>query len=308
MADFNLTKSVSVTSFTSDMLDDEEEVVVDNHHHEVAPYDIMGEHPEVGVIIVAKEGAKLPYKSNYYKNKDNTRAVKFEVSNSLEVTIAGEREIKKKVQVRNVFVQQEENAPDLIRPTASSSFSQEFSPSDLSETSSSRVSGDAGGSERQVHGGKKFRSLGEFLSNVDKNFEAIVIGGLEGGMRKSVGEKMKNKQELLPKENIGIVHALNQVVFDEYGAERPDPKVCQKLGEILKDKFPQTFRIEKAVQTSFGALKMKKSKGEGGNSELAKRIGDNFYNKHTKKLVRMSTSAKRSRKVMELYQIGTIMA
>ena len=293
MADLNLTKSVSVTSFTSDMLDDEEEVVVDNHHHAVAPYDIMGHHPEVGVIIVAKEGAKLPYKSNYYKNKDNTLAVKFEVSNSLEVTVAGEREIKKKVQVRNVSVHQEADVPDPIIPTASSSFSQELSPSDidLSETSAPRVSGDSGGSERQVQGGKKFRSLGEFLSNVDKNFEAIVIGGLEAGMRKSVGEKMKNKQELLAKENMGIVHALNQVVFDEYGAERPDPKVCQKLGEILKDKFPQTFRIDRAVQTSFGALKMKKSKGEGGNSELSKRIGDNFYNKHTKKLVKMSTAA-----------------
>ena len=60
---------------------------------------------------------------------------------------------------------------------------------------------------------------------------------------------------------MAIVHSMNQAVFDSYGAARPDPKLCQQLGEILKKKFPGTFGIEEAVKTDFGTLRLPKSKG-----------------------------------------------
>ena len=106
-----------------------------------------------------------------------------------------------------------------------------------------------------------------------------LMDGMESGLRKSIKKKLRNYEELIAKENMALVHALNQVVFEEYGPRRPDTRLCQSLSEILKDKFPQTFRVEKAVKSSLGTLKIKKSKGEGGSSALSKRIGDNFYSR-----------------------------
>ena len=71
--------------------------------------------------------------------------------------------------------------------------------------------------EKFIELGRKFRSLGEFLQNVDDNFEKVVIDGMEAGLRKSIKKKLKNNEELIAKENMALVHALNQVLFDEYG-------------------------------------------------------------------------------------------
>ena len=81
---------------------------------------------------------------------------------------------------------------------------------------------------------KQFRSLAEFLTNVDKDFDVLVIGGLESGLRNSVMAKLQSiNAALTPRENISIIHALNQVYYNEYGNKRPDPKTCQKMSEIL---------------------------------------------------------------------------
>ena len=65
MADGGLTKTdsvTSVTSFTSDMLEDEEVAVElgDPVEYDSAPYDIAYHHPGTGQIIVAKEGGGPP--------------------------------------------------------------------------------------------------------------------------------------------------------------------------------------------------------------------------------------------------------
>ena len=74
-------------------------------------------------------------------------------------------------------------------------------------------------------------------------------------------EKLKNKKELNMKENMGVVYAVNQVVFDEYVPKRPSMQICQSLSEILKDKYPETFRVERVVQSSeFGPLRLKKGR------------------------------------------------
>ena len=336
MADGGLTKTdsvTSVTSFTSDMLEDEEVAVElgDQVEYDSAPYDIAYHHPGTGQIIIAKEGVLLPHMSNYYKIKDGTLAVKFEVSKLLEVSVAAEREIKKKtVSTKIINIPTTPISFDASFPSAvagaSESISSDTGAADMLQRRAKNfrepTAEEAGEEETEIGGGRKFKSSGEFLASIDNKFEKVVVGGMEAGIRKSVKEKLKNKIKLAPKENISIIHALNQVVFDEYGSMRPDPKLCQMLSEILKEKFPQTFRVGEVVQSSFGPLKLKKSKGEGGYSDLAKRIGDNFYNQHTKKAIKRpvlgvdgsqegssaSPGGKKPKKAMESLQRITTLA
>ena len=293
-----LAKSLSAASFSSDMLDAED--LVDDIEVDEAPYDIMGEVPGSGNVLIGKKGSALPMTTKYYKNKEGTKAFKFEISRLLKVTIAAEREIGKKAQVKDVIATESGRSINELNGSgvdASSGSNINRENIDVSRSQSTSSSGsnplnalfDTFEEEEQVQEkqaimvGKRFRSLGEFLADVDENFVDIVIGGLEFGLRKAVEEKLQARKDLSPKENMAIIHSLNQVVFEEFGSERPDPKMCQKLSDILKDKFPQTYRVKMTVQTSFGSLEMKKSKGEGGHSDLSKRIGDNFYNKFTKK-------------------------
>ena len=76
---------------------------------------------------------------------------------------------------------------------------------------------------------------------------------------------MKRSEVLLAKENNAIINSLNLVIFNQ-------------LADILKNKFPATYRVQSAVQTCFGALALPRSRGEGGGSDLFKRIGICFYN------------------------------
>ena len=51
------------------------------------------------------------------------------------------------------------------------------------------------------------------------------------------------------------------------------------MAGILKTHIPDTFAVEERMESvQFGSLPLKKSKGEGGLSNLATRIGNNFYN------------------------------
>ena len=150
--------------------------------------------------------------------------MKFEVSKLLEVSVAAEREIKKKTVSTKI----------INIPTTPISFdaSFPFAVAGASESSSSATGAadmlqrraenfrepsaeEAGEEETEIGGGRKFRSSGEFLASIDNKFEKVVVGGMEAGIRKLVKEKLKNKIKLAPKENISIIHALNQVVFDE---------------------------------------------------------------------------------------------
>ena len=316
-----ITKSSSVTSFTSDMLDNDDLFDVQNLEFESAPYDITTDIPGIGDVVIAKIGSGLPVTSNYYKNKEGSKAWKFLVSKALDVSILSEREIKKPKRVVAKLNPNSEELIDLgsnVSLLSSSIFepvlaakSHSASVSDqqvvfqnllsldlaaqpphvvpdhpLSDSLNSSLDHSALRAGEVRSAGKEFRSMGEFLTHVDSDFVSAVIGGLEAGLRRTCEVKLVNKNELLPKENIGIIHALNQTVYNEFGPDRPDPKFCHKLAEILKSKYPQTFRVKKTVQTSFGSLEMKRNKGEGGHRDLVHRIGDNFYNKFTKKTVK----------------------
>ena len=293
--------------------DDQEDTTVE---YKKAPWDIIFNSKDIGDVVVAKEGSDLPLITNYYKSKDGQKAFKFEVSDVLEVRVACERDLRRKGEeipgVKGASSKTKETASKPVPENTTYEVDNSVKEDDGRSRAgfckvsneentlikqvekASKTLGAAGNlvieqltvdddEEKPNEEGRKFRSLGEFLQNVDDNFEKVVIDGMEAGLRKSIKNKLKNNEELIAKENMALVHALNQVLFDEYGPKRPDTRLCQSLGEILKEKFPQTFRVEQAVKTSLGTLKIKKSKGEGGSSALSKRIGDNFYSKFTSK-------------------------
>ena len=117
--------------------------------------------------------------------------------------------------------------------------------------------------EDRVNAGKRFKSQAEFLTELDKEFEKKVIDGLEAGLRLKVKEKLATNIQLIPKENNAIVNSVLQNIFDQYGPVKPDIKFCERLAELLKIKFPATYREKYVVNSPLGKFAIQKSKGEG---------------------------------------------
>ena len=60
----------------------------------------------------------------------------------------------------------------------------------------------------------------------------------------------------------------------------------------MKQKFPATYRVKSVVQSpQLGDLAMRKSKGEGGYRGLAKRIGENYYNRIVRPTIKRPAEA-----------------
>jgi hypothetical protein len=53
----------------------------------------------------------------------------------------------------------------------------------------------------------------------------------------------------------------------------------RRLAQLLKSKVPDTYSVVESVRTEYGDMPVHKEKGEGGTSNLEKRIAVNFYNK-----------------------------
>ena len=122
--------------------------------------------------------------------------------------------------------------------------------------------------------------------------------GLDVSLRDKTEQNIQNNIQLTPKQNNGVVHALNYHVLKQFGRSRPRPDLCRfyiklfitrsfkkflyrSLAELLKRKIPGTYKVLATVETAdYGLLPVKRRRGEGGNStDLATRIGDNFFNK-----------------------------
>ena len=55
--------------------------------------------------------------------------------------------------------------------------------------------------------------------------------------------------------------------------------VFRDVAEIIQRAIPETFATVETVESEeFGLLPVKKAKGEGGMSDLATRLGNNYYN------------------------------
>ena len=118
--------------------------------------------------------------------------------------------------------------------------------------------------EDRGNAGKRFKSQAEFITELDQKFEEKIIDGLEAGLRLKIKEKLDDNDVLRPKENNAIVNSLLQYIFDQYGPVRPDKKFCERLAELLKYKFPATYREKYVVNSPLGKFDVQKSKGEGG--------------------------------------------
>ena len=55
--------------------------------------------------------------------------------------------------------------------------------------------------------------------------------------------------------------------------------IFRDVAEIIKKHIPDTYAVVETMESAeFGSLPVKKAKGEGGQSDLATRIGNNYYN------------------------------
>ena len=281
---YSMEKSLSVASFTSDQLDDEENEDSEFEYN-AAPWDVLGGHESVGTIVVAKKGEKLPLETKYKRRKLTDVAVKFYVSKSLQVV-----SVEKSKTLQNVKVVTNQHPVVVtnqhpVDPVQDQNILASNIPAAAVESAAEDIPVEqpndiftAEGFEEEV---SKRRYVGEseFLVDLDINFEKVIIEGLEAGLRKPVREKMTSNKVLLAKENNAVINSLNLVISNQFGKEeRPNAKFRAKLAEILKSKFPATYRVQNAVRSSFGALALPRSRGEGGGGDLAKRIGNCFYN------------------------------
>ena len=280
-------RTLSMQSFTSDQLDEvEQSVDFEVEEFDKCPWDIMGEHDSVGgVIIVASKGEKLPLETKYKMKAGASVPVKFLVYRTLEVTpVERVKKVKLNADVldhsrENSLLEQSSLDLDESLPQGTGKSLPQGTVI-VVQASGSTGSGNqiVREASNQKASDKRFLSEAEFLVDLDNRFEEIVIDGLEVSLRNPVREKMNKNEKLLGKENNGVINSVNMAVCEQYGKSRPSNKLCTNLAEILKAKFPATFRIQSAVNSSFGPLSLPRSRGDGGHGDLVKRIGNCFYN------------------------------
>ena len=307
-------RSSSVSSFFSDQLDDEViEEGEDLAEYDSAPRDIYGVHDTDGQIIAVRKGESLPFTTKYKRKNSSSKAVKFHVNKKLQVdVIAYEPKLKKKKSSEISPGKGDgglsiagEQSPQLSlqseKSPQSSQLSQSPQSSQLSVPSDEGNSGDEGhlgaGRSRDAGekkspqspgdcAGKKLKNQNEFVTELDQKFEEKIIDGLEAGLRLPIKEKLENDTILLPKENNAILNSLLQYLLDQYGPVRPDKKFCERLAELLRCKFPATFREKYVVSSTVGKFDIPKLKGEGGYRDLATRIGEQFYNRNVRPTIK----------------------
>ena len=291
----------SMKSFSSDQLD-QETLADEDFEHEVAPWDVSFNHEGVGTILVAKKGETLPLTTKYKRKDATSTPVKFHVTKMLDVIpidyepkamvvekVATVSTIPKPNFVNlTVVEEQQDNVPtgdsningvDKEAVAEANIQSPTVAEANIQPPTVAEAINQSPTMERS--GGPRFTSVTDFVMELERNFENKVITGLEVGLRSAVLVKYRQNLVLLPKENNAIVNSVLQAILDQFGSqERPAKNLCEKLSDLLKVKFPATYRLQAAVQSPLGALAMQKRKGEGGYSGLAKRIGDNFYNRH----------------------------
>ena len=73
----------------------------------------------------------------------------------------------------------------------------------------------------------KFSSKQEWLSDLNQDFEDIVVGGLEVGLRGQVEDNIKMKVKMTPKQNMALIHSINHHIYKFIGKQRPDSSLCR---------------------------------------------------------------------------------
>ena len=71
------------------------------------------------------------------------------------------------------------------------------------------------------------KAKGDWLSNLDRQFKEIVIGGLEAAVRDKVLKSIASGAQLGFKENQAIIHSVCYHMYGYIGSQRPDPSLCR---------------------------------------------------------------------------------
>jgi len=274
-----LNKSSSVKSVDS-TLSFESEDLSDEKVYSMAPWDIFGEAAGVGRVKVAKAGDILPLTTGYKVKKDGTAqvGVKFKISEYLVVEVvkvktlsAAEKEkingsIPCSTEAKKVIVVKEEPKNPVVEQTDKKSDEETAATPDPQ-------------AEVVVPGESRTKSKQEWLHDFGSNFTRIVVVGMEASIRKTMANSILEKKPLKGKANQAVINSVNHHIYEYIGNQRPTKEFCRDVADIIKRCIPDTYAVVETMESDeFGSLPVKKAKGEGGQSDLATRIGNNYYN------------------------------
>ena len=279
----------------------DDEVIDDSaaREYDIAPRDVHGVHDTDGQIIAVRKGESLPFTSKYKRKGKDSKLCKFHVKKNLQCEVIARIDAPKINKKKSSESSHEKGdggmslagkqSPQLSSPSEKSPHS-----SQLSLTSEEANSGDEGDhgagssfdagekNSPQSPGdcaGKKLKDHYEFVTELYQKFDEKIIDGIEAGLRLPIKEKLENDDKLNARENNAAVNSLIDCLSEQYGPVRPDKKLCIRLAELLRCKFPATFKEKYVVSCDMGNFDLPKFKGEGGHRDLAFRIGDQFYNR-----------------------------
>ena len=119
----------------------------------------------------------------------------------------------------------------------------------------------------------------EWLSNLSRNFESIVLGGMSASLWDEVTKTLSNNGELKGKQNQAVINSVNHHLFQFIGRQRPESSLSRyvylpggnyflnsflrEIAEILRKKLPSTFGcIETVRSEQYGILPVKNRKGK----------------------------------------------
>jgi len=288
----------STLSFQSDDL-------TDDKIYEVAPWDIFGDAEGVGRVKVAKVGDNLPLTTGYKVKKDGSAqvGVKFRISEYLGVEV---------VKVKNLSASERDKINGSIACSSSSEGKKATPVNDEprnnpfeEQTSKEPKEKTAATKEPPVGAaivpdGPRTKSKQEWLHDFSSKFLEIVVGGMEASIRKSVANSIHEKKALKGKANQAVINSVNHAIFEFIGNQRPTKEFCRDVAEIIKKHIPDTYAVVETMESvEFGSLPVKKAKGEGGQSDLATRIGNNYYNDYLRAGIKRPELASQS-PVLEL--------
>ena len=75
-----------------------------------------------------------------------------------------------------------------------------------------------------VHESKK-----SFIAKLNANFVETVILGLESSLRSDVRLRLEKNSKLTPKQNKSVIAAVNHLIFEYVGYQRPDMELCRYI-------------------------------------------------------------------------------
>ena len=79
-------------------------------------------------------------------------------------------------------------------------------------------------SKGSVHESKK-----SFIAKLNANFVDTIILGLESSLRSDVRLKLEKNSKLTPKQNKSVIAAVNHLIFEYVGYQRPDMELCRYI-------------------------------------------------------------------------------